>query len=100
MKTLEDGLAKTAKPRPIWVRTLLAREPAVRLTTLLKEGLRVPATVGRAVHVAFRQAGDIMEVPNTGWKTVRLRSSFGGVSVLLYEEHAGRRVSGLVRLKR
>jgi len=99
-KTLSEELTKAVKPRPSWHRVLVARESQTRLASLLKEGMKVPANVGRAVLVTFKQLGDIVSVPNTGWKTVRLRSNFGGTSVLLFEEHEARRVSGLLRLKR
>lgn len=97
---MNEAMKGAAKPRPQWHRTLITRESKTRLTALLKEGLRVPATVGKALEVTFKQVGDIMTVPNTGWQTVRLRSNFGGTSTLLYEEHAGRVISGLLRLKR
>jgi len=100
MKTLNAELTKAVKPRPSWHRLLVSRESNTRLTALLKEGMKVPANVGRVVLVTFKQVGSVAQVPNTGWKTVRLRSNFGGTSVLLFEESQGRRVSGLLRLKR
>ena len=100
MTTLEQELAAHPKPYPIWHRTLITREAGVRLTALLRDGMKVPANVGKSVLVTFKQAGDFMMEANTGWKQVRLRSNFGGTSVLLYEEDKGRIVSGLLRLKR
>ena len=100
MTTLAVGLADEVKPRPIWHRTLITRESTTRLTSLVRDGMKVPANVGKSVLVTFKQSGDFIDVPNTGWKQVRLRSNFGGTSVLLYEAHNGRIVSGLLRLKR
>lgn len=93
--------AGVGQPEPKPPLRLIEREEAITLDELTQKGLKAPATWGsKRVRVGFRAVGKPFNVARTGWWAVRLRSSFGGASTLLYEpEHEGR-VSGLLRLKR
>lgn len=84
------------QPEPRFRMTLIRREDRLTLEELLQKGLKVPATHGPMLKVTF-SAGEPQRVRKTGWSAVKVKSSFGGESVLLAEDLG---VSGILRLRR
>jgi hypothetical protein len=98
MQQMQEALRVNGRIPPRHRTLLLEREAAVILPRLLTDGLTVQAKGGGETHITFEQIGRPFKPRRTaGWRAVKVKSSFGGVTTLLLE--GGARVSGLVKLR-
>jgi hypothetical protein len=97
---LESALKGAGRIPPKWHLQLIERGH-VTLKGLLTFGVEAQAKVGKEpIQVTFRQIGEPFPARvGTGWMAVKVKSSFGGLSNLLFDAESGE-VSGLLRLQR
>ena len=98
--SMEAALKGAGIVPPRWTAMLIGRG-SMTLAALLGDGLAVQTRSGRERTVVrfARLRGPAKAQEGTGWLTVRVRSSFGGVSDLLYDADTDG-VSGILKLQR
>ena len=98
--SMESAVKRAGIVPPRWP-TVLVERGSTTLAVLLGAGLAVRARGGRERTVVrfARLRGPAKAQEGTGWLTVRVRSSFGGVSDLLYDADTDG-VSGILKLQR
>ena len=84
------------KPEPRWRSITISREKGIPLAELEK-GIRFLATHGPELNVKFAVSKPFPARQGTGWQACKVRSEFGGESVMLLVEG---KLSGIVRLRR
>lgn len=103
MKQLAEALVKGGKVAPKF-RTITLEPGTMTLDLLLREGIVTPGGSGDGkarVKVEFKQVGEPFTVrERTGWQAVKVKSSFGGLTTLLYVADKAGEVSGVLRLRR
>jgi hypothetical protein len=97
---METVLKGAGRVPPKWHTTLIEKG-SLTLPRLLRDGMIVPAKVGKErATVTFQQVGEAFKArQGTGWMAVKVRSGFGGLSTLLLDVGTGE-VSGILRLQR
>lgn len=103
MKILSSKLRQElGKAPPKFFSTVVEREQSMSLEILEKVGLSVPGEWGGRITLHFKALSEpFVARRDTGWKAVTVVEQRSRArSVLLFEEHFGGRISGLLRLKR
>ena len=98
MKQMADALQESGAVPPR-ARMIMLPKCATKLDELLRHGVTEDALGGGEVRVTFEQMGKPFKPrAATGWRAVKVRSSFGAITTLLMDVDGS--VSGLLKLRR